>query len=323
MFGRSRQEIGLACAVLGLIGFGTLHAMGQSNADFWIEEAARRARQVLPSVPAMPAPPRETGAQRVSGWGTGAGSWGNGGSWGTSGRPATRADTFRVLTVPSLRTHERIRPVESAGPSRPRPSNGSHLASAQGGGNGAGAAVCVRMCDGAFFPLASAGSAMGQEQTCSSLCPGAPTRVYYLQNGADKGIEGAVSARTGAPYESLPVAYRFTKTHDQTCSCQSQNFSRGQIANFLNDHTLRSGDSVMTTGGIRVFHGGARFPWRETDFVALASDRELPRGDRQRLVAIERASLRYGPTPVGALDQTASTGGKRLRHGRHRHRHWH
>ena len=317
MFGRSRKEIGLACGVLALIGFGTLHAMGQSPADFWIEEAARRAKHVLPSVPAMPAPPRQTASQ--SGWGTGAGSWGNGGSWGTSGRPAQRAEGFRVLTVPSLRTRERIKPVESAGPSRSRTGTGARLASAQSGGTGA--AVCVRMCDGAFFPLSSAGSAAGEEQACSSLCPGAPTRVYYLQNGADKGIEGAVSARTGAPYESLPVAYRFTKTHDATCSCQSQNFSRGQIANFLNDHTLRSGDSVMTTSGIRVFHGGGRFPWRESDFVALASDRELARADRQRLVAIERASLRYGPTPIAPADQTASTQGKRDRHGRRHRRH--
>lgn len=319
MFGRTRKEIGLACGVLGLIGLGTLHAMGQSPADYWLEEAARRAKQALPAIPAMPSPPRQTASQ--GGWGTGAGSWGNGGSWGTSGRPVARSDNFRVLTVPSLRSRERIKPVESAGPSRPRTGSGSRLASVQSGGNGAGEAVCVRMCDGAFFPVASAGSAVSEEQACSSLCPGAPTRVYYLQNGADKGIEGAISARTGAPYESLPVAYRFTKTHDATCSCHSQNFSRGQIANFLNDHTLRNGDSVMTTSGIRVFHGGGRFPWRESDFVALASDRELARADRQRLVAIERASLRYGPTPIDPADQTASTDGKRPHHRRHRHRH--
>src|ERR1700753_404250 len=72
-----------------------------------------------------------------------------------------------------------------------RPS-GSYRVSLSGAGNFAGFSqpVCVRLCDGSFFPLTNAGAdATSQANACNSLCPDAPTEVYY-RNGSEK-IEDA------------------------------------------------------------------------------------------------------------------------------------
>ena len=47
-------------------------------------------------------------------------------------------------------------------------------------------AVCVRLCDGYFFPLpVAAYDTASQATACNSLCPDAPTDVYY-RNRSDQ-----------------------------------------------------------------------------------------------------------------------------------------
>ena len=109
--------------------------------------------------------------------------------------------------------------------------------------------VCVRLCDGLFFPLsAAAGDVASQNAACNSLCPDAPTEVYY-RNGAD-GIEGAVSAQ-GRPYTALPVSLRYRETSDNTCTCHRDVVAYAP----LRDATLKHGDAVMTPAGFMVFRG--------------------------------------------------------------------
>ncbi len=57
----------------------------------------------------------------------------------------------------------------------------------------------------------------------------------------------------------------------------------------LHDATLREGDSVMTARGVRVFQGGGACPHKESDFLALADARDIPKSQRRALVAIEKA----------------------------------
>jgi len=57
----------------------------------------------------------------------------------------------------------------------------------------------------------------------------------------------------------------------------------------LHDATLREGDSVMTAKGVRVFQGGSACPHKESDFLALADARDIPRSKRGALLAIEKA----------------------------------
>ncbi len=142
-------------------------------------------------------------------------------------------------------------------------------------------AVCVRLCDGAFFPAPGPGA--GSQESCARACPRAPVRLYHMTNGD---ISTAVSARDGAPYSALPVAMRFASVRDKTCSCGASDHASALVS----DPTLRRGDRVMTAAGFRVFKGAARPPYSPRDFHTLAQATYLPAQERASLRSMERAA---------------------------------
>jgi hypothetical protein len=80
--------------------------------------------------------------------------------------------------------------------------------------------VCVRTCDGGFFPLATSsrrGGAEGVADMCRALCPNVETRVftYYASGDIDQAV-----ALDGTPYKSLPNALKFRTKFDPTCTCK-------------------------------------------------------------------------------------------------------
>lgn len=82
-------------------------------------------------------------------------------------------------------------------------------------------AVCVRACDGSFFPVSYFGAANRSdrlEQVCRSLCPNADMTLYSFPFGGT--IEEAVSS-AGEPYARLPNAGKFEQTYDPGCSCRA------------------------------------------------------------------------------------------------------
>jgi hypothetical protein len=144
--------------------------------------------------------------------------------------------------------------------------------------------VCVRLCDGFYFPLsATSYDATSQDAACNSLCPDAPTEVYYM-NGSER-IEDSVSAK-GQSYTALPVSLRYRTTSDNTCSCHRDAIA----ASPLRDLTLRHGDAVMTPAGFMVFNGVEGVPHGAGDFAALAKA-SVPAAERGALQALERVSL--------------------------------
>jgi hypothetical protein len=146
-----------------------------------------------------------------------------------------------------------------------------------------GLAVCVRLCDGFFFPSATSS---GGDEACAAQCPDAPTARYTEPVGSDR-IEDAVSTR-GALYSALPVANRYQSALDNTCSCH-RSLTRGYSAAVLNDPALRKGDVVVTPKGFLVFQGAKSRSITSSDFVALSQAHSLPKDLRAALVAMERA----------------------------------
>lgn len=85
--------------------------------------------------------------------------------------------------------------------------------------HGGSQAVCVRTCDGGFFPLAIS-PRHGKEslvEMCQALCPGTETAVYTRNPDAD--IKTAASLE-GAPYTELPNAMKFEKSFVASCTCR-------------------------------------------------------------------------------------------------------
>jgi hypothetical protein len=81
-------------------------------------------------------------------------------------------------------------------------------------------AVCVRTCDGSFFPVSYSGAgsrADSLEEVCRALCPNADVALYSFPFGGT--IDEAESA-SGEPYANLPNAGKFQQTHDPTCACR-------------------------------------------------------------------------------------------------------
>jgi len=62
--------------------------------------------------------------------------------------------------------------------------------------------VCVRTCDGYFFPLSN--NTGNGDEMCQALCPGTETLAYGMSAGGD--IQNAASRSTGQPYSSLANA---------------------------------------------------------------------------------------------------------------------
>ena len=95
--------------------------------------------------------------------------------------------------------------------------------------NGRYRSVCVRLCDGFFYPVSYAtyGARLGQDATqCQSTCA-APAELYVYRNpGQD--IEQAVSLN-GSAYMDLPVALRFRKEYVKGCSCKQAEYNPTEI----------------------------------------------------------------------------------------------
>jgi hypothetical protein len=81
-------------------------------------------------------------------------------------------------------------------------------------------AVCVRTCDGSFFPVsysASSGRLASLDDMCHALCPNADVSLYTYPAAGD--IEQAVSI-TGARYMDSPSALKYRQSYDASCSCR-------------------------------------------------------------------------------------------------------
>ncbi len=91
--------------------------------------------------------------------------------------------------------------------------------------NGRYRAVCVRLCDGFFYPLAystTAASLAQEAERCQSSCA-APAELYVYRNPGQE-IEQAISLN-GSAYMDLPVALKFRKTYVNGCSCKQSEYN--------------------------------------------------------------------------------------------------
>jgi hypothetical protein len=107
--------------------------------------------------------------------------------------------------------------------------------------------VCVRTCDGYYFPISysTVPSRFADDQrACQRLCPASEVTLYSYQNpGQD--IDQAVSVN-GQPYTALPAAYQYRKAFTSACSCRKPGQSWADALKDADDSsTLESGDIVV------------------------------------------------------------------------------
>lgn len=89
----------------------------------------------------------------------------------------------------------------------------------------AGKAICVRSCDGGYFPIAPRADQdqlNGLDDLCKASCPNTEAHLYTMGSGGD--LTSATSV-DGTSYTALPTAFKFEKSFTATCTCKPPNQS--------------------------------------------------------------------------------------------------
>lgn len=86
--------------------------------------------------------------------------------------------------------------------------------------------VCVRLCDGYYFPISTSTSPdtfERDEAACSKSCS-SPAKLFVYRN-RDGSPEEMVD-RDGHPYLGLSSAFQYRATYDTSCTCKPQPWSQ-------------------------------------------------------------------------------------------------
>ncbi|MFZ1813075.1 MAG: DUF2865 domain-containing protein [Rhizobiaceae bacterium] len=98
--------------------------------------------------------------------------------------------------------------------------------------------LCVRTCDGYYFPISfsTVRERFDQDEaTCQNMCPGAEVQLYY-HGMPSQDSEDMISYRSDQPYVSLPTAFNYRKSVNSACECR---FSRGGLTEVAGGVTIR------------------------------------------------------------------------------------
>jgi hypothetical protein len=109
--------------------------------------------------------------------------------------------------------------------------------------------VCVRSCDGAYFPISFAtvpGRFSDDERSCKALCPAAEASLYTYRNPGED-MNAAVSIN-GQPYSSSPNAFRFRQEFNPSCACKAAGQTWSEALKSIDDKAAaeQQGDIIVT-----------------------------------------------------------------------------
>jgi hypothetical protein len=108
--------------------------------------------------------------------------------------------------------------------------------------------VCVRTCDGYYFPISYStvpGRFGDDQRSCQRLCPAAEVSLYAFRNPGED-MNQAMSLN-GQPYTALPTAFQYRKQFTPSCSCRRPGQSWADALKDADDSsTLESGDIIVT-----------------------------------------------------------------------------
>jgi hypothetical protein len=159
----------------------------------------------------------------------------------------------------------------------PPPQSGGFLNNLFGGGNatnqpplgdlgppsGTYRTVCVRTCDGGYFPVSFAtvpARFPDDEKTCKALCPATDAQLYAYRNPGED-INQAVSVN-GQPYTALPNAFHFRSEFNPSCSCRAPGQTWSDALKSIDDTAAaqQQGDIIVTEESAKKMQQRAQQP---------------------------------------------------------------
>ena len=185
---------------------------------------------------------------------------------------------------------------------------------------GGGRLVCVRACDGYFFPLHNLpkDGRSSPDAMCRALCPAAETAAYRIPGGLDGDITDAVSLR-GKPYARLANAFKYQKAVDQSCSCRQPGQSWTEALNKAERMIGRGrGDIIVTAqkaeelsrpklarkADKRLQQAGKAAPVDVETTGSIAPAKAV--ADASPIIAVHAAEASFGPEPQPPAHQASS-----------------
>jgi hypothetical protein len=112
--------------------------------------------------------------------------------------------------------------------------------------------VCVRACDGGYFPISFATVPQrfaDDEKTCKALCPATEANLYAYRNPGED-MNQAVSV-SGQAYTSSPNAFRFRQEFNPSCACKAAGQTWSDALKAVDDKAAaeQQGDIIVTEEG--------------------------------------------------------------------------
>jgi len=146
------------------------------------------------------------------------------------------------------------------------------------GGDGAPAGtfhtVCVRTCDGYYFPISYStvqSRFADDERSCQRLCPAAEVALYSFHNPGEA-MEQAVSA-SGQLYTALPNAFHYRKEFTAACSCRKPGQSWADALKDADDSTTLQGGDIVVTDGQDKLQDGSKVEPRQSSGPAVPASK--------------------------------------------------
>ncbi|MGJ5177471.1 DUF2865 domain-containing protein [Bradyrhizobium oligotrophicum] len=114
--------------------------------------------------------------------------------------------------------------------------------------------VCVRSCDGAYFPISFAtvpGRFADDERACKAQCPAADASLFTYRNPGED-MNQAVSVN-GQPYTALPNAFKYRTEFNPSCSCKAAGQTWAEALKSIDDKAsaAEQGDIIVTEESAR------------------------------------------------------------------------
>ncbi len=106
--------------------------------------------------------------------------------------------------------------------------------------------LCVRTCDGYYFPISFSTTSDNFDrdtQSCSAKCPGTETELYFHATRSET-ADDMISYGDNQPYKSLENAFKYREVVTKGCGCK---FSQGQFAAIAGEGGAYSADEDPQT----------------------------------------------------------------------------
>jgi hypothetical protein len=156
--------------------------------------------------------------------------------------------------------------------------------------------VCVRTCDGAFFPISSNASTSNfarDAKVCSMMCPGMDTELFYHDLGTQESSD-MVSVTGGEPYAAQSFAYKYRNSPaggTKSCGCDFAAYYR---------------EMGKREQGVTTAPQSSRKPAKYSSITSIDTDAEIHKVPEKPAAPVEAKARPYDPSkhPVRQVGPT-------------------